>query len=152
MARGEELTQPVKVFIIQRLACFDRPSEVVKAVKEEFGLEVTRQRVHYYDPTSKMGAGLVPELKALFEEKRKAFLANTDGIAIANKAVQLRALDRALALAESRGQIAMVIPLVEAAAKIAGTITNKHEHTGKGGAPLPGAQVTIFQLPDNGRA
>jgi hypothetical protein len=53
MATSEELSGPVKAFIVQRLARFDAPSQVVKAVKEEFGLDVSRQRVHFYDPTTK---------------------------------------------------------------------------------------------------
>lgn len=128
MAKDNELGFALKRYIVQRLACFDRPSEVAKAVKEDFQLEVSRQRVHYYDPTTSLGKALAPELKKLFEETRKAFLTDIDSIPIANKAVQLRALDRALALAEQRGQIPMIITLVETAAKVAGTITSKHEH------------------------
>ena len=145
MARGEELPHPVKVFIVQRLACFDRETEVARAVKETFQLEVSRQRVQYYDPTSRLGASLAPELRALFQRARAAFLKEIDTIPIANKAVQLRSLDKALALAEQRGQIVMVIPLVEAAAKIAGTITNKHshEHSGeiRGGPPISDTEL-----------
>jgi hypothetical protein len=37
MARSEELPGSVKAFIVQRLDCFAMPSQVVKAVKEEFG-------------------------------------------------------------------------------------------------------------------
>src|SRR4051812_33570805 len=102
MAKSGELPPNVKIFVVQRLACFDRPSEVAKAVKEEFQLEISRQRVHYYDPTTKLGAALAPELKELFAKSRKAFLADIDSIPIANKAVQLRALDRALTLADGR--------------------------------------------------
>lgn len=141
MAKGDELPHNVKIFVVQRLASFDRPSEVVKAVKENFELEVSRQRVHYYDPTTRLGAALAPELKELFEKTREAFKKDVDSIPISHKAVQLRALDRALALAESRGQIAMVIPLVTAAAEISGTIVDKHqhEHSAPGGVPLTAA-------------
>jgi hypothetical protein len=136
MASSEELKFPVKCFIVQQLACFVNPQAVAKAVKETFKLEVSRQRVHYYDPTTKLGAALAPELKALFEESRKAFLEDISAIGISHKAVQLGYLDRAVALAESRGQIPMVIAVVQAAGGIAGTITHKHEVTGPGGGPL----------------
>lgn len=154
MAKQEELSFVVKRDIVQRLARFEGPTAIAKALKAESGgsLDLTPQRVAYYNPHTKAGAALAPDLKALFEETRKAFLEDVSKIGIANKAVQLAALDRALTLAETRGQIPMVIALVEAAADISGTITKKHELTGKNGAPLtPAAQVTIFQLPDNGR-
>jgi hypothetical protein len=153
MARGEELNFVQKRYLVQRLACFEKPSAVAKAFKEEFGLELQLNRVTYYDPTTKAGAALADELKAIFFETRKANLADLDSIKIYHKAHQLRALDRALDTAETRNAIPMVIDLVEAAAKIAGTIVSKHEHTGKDGKDLPAAtpQVVIFKLPDNGR-
>jgi hypothetical protein len=154
MARGEELNFIQKRFLVQRLACFEKPSAVAKAFKEEFGFELQLNRVTYYDPTTKAGAALADELKTIFFETRKANLADLDGIKIFHKAHQLRALDRALDLAESKGHVAMVIPLVEAAAKIAGTVVSKHELTGKDGKDLPAAPaavVTIIKIPDNGR-
>lgn len=154
MAKSEELPHPVKLFIVQQLACFERPSEVVKAVKAEFELVLTRQRVHYYDPTTKLGAALAPELKALFDAAREEFRKEIDRIPIANKAVQLRVLDKMLALAEGRGQIPMVIATIDAAAAIAGTIKVRHEHTGKDGGPIEvvnEARARVFRRLDDVR-
>jgi hypothetical protein len=138
MSETRELTFVQKRFLVQQLACFETPTAAAKAFKAEFGFEVGLSRVAYYNAATKSAAALADDLRALFHETRKAFLSECDAIPIANKAVQLRALDKALTLAEGRGQIAMVIPLVEAAAKIAGTITNKHSHevTGKDGGPI----------------
>ena len=143
MPPREELTFIQKCFIVQQLAQFSTPVQPARAFKEEIGFEIARNRVAYFDPIKKTGAALAGDLKVLFNETRKAFLADIDNIPIANKAVQLRALDRALALAEDRGQIPMVIALVEAAAKIAGTITNKHQHevTGKDGGAIETADA-----------
>lgn len=47
------LTDDVKAFIVQALACFDTPSQVVDAVREGFGTEVSRMQVQSYDPTKK---------------------------------------------------------------------------------------------------
>lgn len=41
----------VKVFIVQSLACFDNPSQLVESVKKEFGLAMPRQQVKSPDPT-----------------------------------------------------------------------------------------------------
>jgi hypothetical protein len=43
---------------------------VVKAVKEEFDIEVTRQRVHFHDPATRNGRALNEDLKTLFFETR----------------------------------------------------------------------------------
>ena len=40
-----------KLFIVQRLACFDTPTMVAKAVREEYQVELSRQVVEGYDPT-----------------------------------------------------------------------------------------------------
>jgi hypothetical protein len=157
MERGEELSFVQKRFLVQRLACFDTPTVAVKAFKEEFGVELKRNRVSYYDPTTKMGTALAEDLKTLFFETRKQFLEDLESIPIANKAVRLRRLDRMATAAEDRGNLVLAADLGERAAKeVGGAYTNKHqhEHMGKDGKDLPAtpaAQVTIFQLPDNGR-
>jgi len=133
MANSEELPFVVKRFIVQRLAQFDPPSLVVKAVKEDFGLDVTRQRVHFYDPTSKNGAALSEEFKVLFFETREKFRKELDDIPIANKAVRLRRLDRMATLAEERGNMVLAAELGELAAKeVGGAFTNKHQHEVRG--------------------
>lgn len=141
MPEGENLNFIEKRFLVQRLACHDTPTQAARAFKEEFGFEVKRNKVAYYDPTTKFGAALAEDLKAIFHETRKKFLTDLDAIPINHKAVQLRALDRALTLADSRGQIPMVIATIEAAGKLTGTIVEKHqhEHTAPGGVPLTAA-------------
>lgn len=139
MPRGEELSFVQKRFLVQHLACFETPTVAAKAFKEEFGAELARNRVSYYDPTTKAGAALDPELKALFDETRKKFLAELEAIPIANAAVRLATLNRMALLAESRGQIPEVRAVLEQAAKEAGgAFTNKLklEHTGKDGGPI----------------
>ena len=39
------LKSEVKSFIVQALACFDTPSQVAEAVKNEFGVVLSRQQV-----------------------------------------------------------------------------------------------------------
>lgn len=58
MAEPVELSDEVKAFIVSRLACWQKPTEVVKAVKESFGVDVTPQRVKCNDPTKVAGKHL----------------------------------------------------------------------------------------------
>ena len=150
----DTLPPDVQTYIVQALACFDTPSVVAEAVKREYGLTVSRQKVEAYDPNKRAARSLAQRWTTLFEETRKAFLEDTSKIAISHRAVRLRALQRMAERAETMGNIALAAQLFEQAAKEAGdSYTNRRELTGKNGAPLPAAAPTVvmYQLPDNGR-
>ncbi|RVG91747.1 DUF2280 domain-containing protein [Sinorhizobium meliloti] len=154
MAKGK-LSEEVKTFIVQSLACFDTPSIVVEAVRKEFGETITRQSVEGYDPTKKAGSNLAEKWKLLFEETRKTFLEDTATIAISHRAVRLRALQRMAEKAETQGNMVLAASLMkQAAEEVGNAYTNRRELTGKDGKdlPVPVSPVTIFQLPDNGRS
>ncbi len=52
------LKPEIKAFIVQSVACFDTPSQVVESVLKEFGIQITRQQVEQNDPTKISGKGL----------------------------------------------------------------------------------------------
>lgn len=112
-----KLTAAQKTYIVQRLACFETPSAVVEAVKEEFGLEMTRQRVQQYDPTKVAGQQLSQKLRTLFEETREKFITDTSGIAVSHKAVRLQRLERMANRAETKGNYVLAASLLEQIAK-----------------------------------
>jgi hypothetical protein len=148
------LSDEVKAYIVQCLACFDGLAVVVASVKKDYGVEVSRQLVESHDPTKKAGANLGAKWKTLFDETRKTFLEDTAGIAISHRAVRLRALQRMAEKAETQGNMVLAKDLLKQAAEEMGNAyTNRRELTGKDGKdlPAPTAPVTIFQLPDNGR-
>jgi hypothetical protein len=133
------LTDDVKAFVVQALACFDTPTQVANAVKEEFGITIERMQVAAYDPTKFAGRKLSAKWRALFEATRTAFLEDQAAIPIANQNFRLRALDRLYQQAASRGNAPLAAQLIEQAAKeTGGAFTNRHklEHTGKGGGPM----------------
>ena len=112
-----KLSLTVQRFIVQALAAFDTPSQVVRDVKETFGIELTRQRVAAYDPTTKSGRELGPELTKHFHESREAFKASAAQIPLASQAFRLRVLQRHFTLAEGRQNTAMVLRVLEQASK-----------------------------------
>lgn len=133
------LSNEVKMFIVQALACYDQPSEVARRVKAEFGLDVVRQQVETYDPTARAGRDLSKKWRELFEETRKVFIEDTTQVAISHRAVRLRALNRMAVKAEEKGNMALAAQLLEQAAKEVGeSYTNrfKHELTGRDGGPI----------------
>lgn len=146
----------VKAFIVQSLACFDTPSQVVELVKKEFGLSITRQQVESHDPTKANGRGLAQKWVELFHETRKRFQTELSDIPIANKAYRLRALDRMMTKAEGMKNMALAASLMEQAAKEVGdAYSNKQkvEHTSPDGSMSP--RPTTIRLvgvdPANGK-
>lgn len=116
------LSSEVKTFVIQALACFDTPSQVVEAVQKEFGIGITRQQVESHDPTKVSGKKLADRWKKLFEESRKRFREETVDIPIANRAYRLRALGRMAEKAENMKNMALTAQLLEQAAKEVGDV------------------------------
>ncbi|WP_151959550.1 DUF2280 domain-containing protein [Acinetobacter bereziniae] len=86
------LREPVKIFIVQSLACFDTPQQVAHAVKQEYGIEIDRRQCAAYDPTKLAGKNLSKKLKNLFHQTRNDFRTNVFDIPLANKAVRLKEL------------------------------------------------------------
>lgn len=116
------LSNEVKAFIVQALACFDTPSQVAAAVREEFGLEVTRQKCEAHDPTKRAGRDLAKRWVTLFEDTRKRFREETAEIPIANRAFRLRVLGRMAEKAENMKNMALTAQLLEQAAKEVGDV------------------------------
>ncbi|WP_345956778.1 DUF2280 domain-containing protein [Pseudomonas fulva] len=114
------LRSEVKAFIVQALACFDTPSQVVEAVKKEFGIELSRQTCEGHDPTKYAGRGLAQKWVDLFNECRKRFREETADIPIANRAYRLRGLGRMAEKAENMRNLALTAQLYEQAAKECG--------------------------------
>lgn len=122
------LQNDVKAFIVQALACFDTPSQVVESVQKEYGVAITRQQVETHDPTKTSGKCLAKRWVTLFDDTRKRFRDDTADIPIANRAFRLRALGRMAERAESVKNLALAAQLLEQAAKeTGGTYTNKQQ-------------------------
>jgi hypothetical protein len=111
----KKLSGEVKAFIVRSLACFDTPSTVAEAVERQFGQTVTRQVVQCYNPHWRAGAKLSQQWRQLFEDTRNAFVEETNKIGISHRNVRLRKLDQQVALAEERGDGAMIARLLRLA-------------------------------------
>lgn len=120
------LSDEVKRFVVQQLAMFETPSEVARSVKDEFGIEVSRQAVEAYDPGKRAGAALSEEFRQLFAATRETFIADTASIGVTHKVVRLRTLARLIEKAEGRGNAVLVASLLEQVAKECGdAFTNR---------------------------
>lgn len=125
-----KLTDEHRAFIIKGLACFDTPTTVVNAVKQEFGLEIDRSQVAQYNPEHTKPPA--KRWRLMHEQIRKAFVEQQAGIAIANKSVRLRRLERIADSAESRGNQVLALQALEQASKECGDFhTNKLKVSGQ---------------------
>lgn len=152
--RGQaKLTDEQRAFVVQSLACFDSPTTVAKAVKKEYGVDITAQAVEAYDPTKRAGDKLGKRWTQLFHATRDAFLKDTSRIGIAHRVVRMRTYQRVAEKAEEMGNLALLLQVNEQAAKEeGGAYTNRRELTGQGGKPLvPTQPGVVVVLPDNGR-
>lgn len=128
------LKEPVKIYIVQALACRDTPQEVVEQVKQEFGVDISRSQCECYDPTKYSGRNLSKKFVELFESTRERFDAGLIDIPIANKYYRLKQYQRQL---DRTRNVKTALKILEQAAKdIGGQFTNRQEITGKDGGPV----------------
>jgi len=152
--KSRGIPDEIKRFIINALAAFDTPSQVVASVKEEFGVDVSRQAVEGHDPSKHAGRNLSSKWRDLFEAARTGFINEATLVPIAHRSTRLRALHRMAQAAERKGNYPLAAALnKQAAEEMGNSYTNRRELTGKDGKDLPviAPAVAIFALPDNGR-
>ncbi|KPB36769.1 DUF2280 domain-containing protein [Pseudomonas amygdali] len=138
------LKHEVKSFIVQALACFDTPSQVVEQVKQEFGIEISRQQCESHDPTKRAGVNLAARWVTLFHDTRKRFREDTAEIPIANRAYRLRALGRIVEKAEGMRNLALALQVLEQAAKESGDMyVNRHRKDEPGDEPAIPTRIQV---------
>lgn len=132
-----KLTEAQKRFIVEKLACYHPPTEVARMVLEEFGVEVSRQQVHYYDPTKYNGNTRVSEMRvAHFRAARNAFINDYESHGVAQETKRLQVLDTLLnrELAKPHANPKLILEILEQAAKERGGAFTNHrvlDHKGE---------------------
>ena len=135
------LKEPVKIFIVQALACRDTPQEVADIVKQEYGIKIERSQVALYDPTKAAGKNLSKKFIDLFNETREKFDAGLIDIPIAQKFYRMRQYQKHLEK-NARNTVMSLNIMKQAAQDLGGQFTNRQEITGAGGGPLQSENVT----------
>lgn len=139
------LTERQKRFIVQELATYKGPTEVAERVQEEFGVEVYKQQVQYYDPT--VGRQKPAEKwRAIFESTREAFKEEVGRHGIAIRSFRLQELEDLYRRAKRMGNFPLAAELLEQAAKELG-----EKYTNKKALALSGEVDTggVLVVPDS---
>jgi len=110
----------IKVFIVQSLACYETPTQVVGSVKEGFGITIARSHIQQYDPTKRAGKDLGKRFVELFESTRKAFLEDISEIPIVHQSFRLKALQRSYDWFIAKNNYIAANQVLEQSAKEAG--------------------------------
>ncbi|QHH95428.1 DUF2280 domain-containing protein [Acinetobacter gyllenbergii] len=129
------LKEPVKIFIVQALACRDTPQEVAFLVKQEFGVDIDRMQCASYDPTKVAGRNLSKKFKDLFEVTRKKFDKGLIDIPISNKHYRMKQYDKLLS--NTKNTATKLKILEQAAKEMGGQYTNKIESSVKNEVSYP---------------
>ena len=134
--KQKKLTPAQRIVVVRSLARFMTPTEVAEMIKEEFGVELSRQAVEKYDPTKGVGANLNDELVTEFTAAREAFVAEINQIDVAHQSFRLRELSRLYHAAKRKKDVIAAQFLEQAAKEVGGYYTNRRELTGKNGGPI----------------
>ncbi|AMW78636.1 hypothetical protein AMD27_06890 [Acinetobacter sp. TGL-Y2] len=134
------LKEPVKIFIVQSLACFETPQQVADAVEEIYKIKIDRKQCHSYDPSKYAGRNLSKKLKDLFDKTRGDFCKNIFDIPIANQAFRLKEIQK---MYEDAGKNKVSKQnLLKLAYQETDARTTKQEITGPDGGPIQNENTT----------
>ena len=122
------LTDAQKLFIVGQLACFRTPTEVAEDLVEEFGIELARQRAHYFDPTRSGGDKVAEKWQKIFWATREEYVDAVARVGIAHQRRRLEVLQdllyRALEMDDSAGSSLALSILRQAAEEVGGRFMN----------------------------
>jgi len=121
--------------VVMALACCVSPADIGKELKALWGIEVSKQLLTCYDPTTRTGAQLRQELKDHFHQTRRDYLARIRQISTADQSVRLARLDQIFNRYMESGNLqAARETLKQIAEEVGGKYTNAQTHTIKGDA------------------
>ena len=115
--KSKPLPMEVKRFVVKCAARYDSPSEIVRAVGTEFGVQMTRAGAQRYDPTRSAGASLSAELRELFERERRRFIEQLETVPLAHRAVRLRKLESIYDEARQAGNLKVAVSAIATAGR-----------------------------------
>lgn len=114
-----------KIKIVKHLACMKSPSEVVEAVKQEFGIEIPRSQVCLYNPDLISGTNLSKELRHLYYDTRRKYVEEESEVPVFHKGYRMNEIQDLYEKAKRAGNIVLAMQLLEQAAKESGGFYEK---------------------------
>lgn len=129
------LCADAKTYIVSRLACWARPVDVIREVKEQWKISLTSAALAHYNPTTFQGRELAESLKAMFYEIRAAYVAGVQDVAIAHQRHRLEQLNRIAEQAEVDGAMSLALAANKAAREETSALARGADADAPGTAP-----------------
>ena len=111
-----KLTDAVKREVVQRLARWEDPSDIRKAIKETHGIDLSPQQITYYNPDSS-DTDVAQKWRNLYDETRERFLHDSSDIFVSKKTARLRELQDLYLRAKKRGALKLAMEILEQVSK-----------------------------------
>src|SRR4051812_30617459 len=70
----KKLTEQQQIYVVRRLAAFDKPRAIARDLAREFGVTVSHQAIESYHPGRVSGRSVAPRWRKLFAQARAAYL------------------------------------------------------------------------------
>ena len=141
--RTWKLTEDLKPYIVVRLACYDSMSAIAKSLREDHGIEITRQAIERYNPLRYAGRRCSEQWATLFFETRRKLVEGRADIGVAHKMVRVRWLDQMAHREMTEGNTAEARALLkQAAEEMNDGVARRHEHHG----PVVHANLSAAEL------
>jgi hypothetical protein len=144
-----KLTEQQRIYVVRRLAAYDKPRAIARDLAHEFGVTVSHQLVEAYHPGRAAGRRLAPRWKKLCAQARAAYLESTAEIGAMHKTVRIRWREGIAHDAWDAGQFKAASDVLDAIAKDIGDAFDnrkKQEHFGGRAAPAP-ATINLYGRP-----
>ncbi len=127
-----------RTFLVREFSCFSTPTEAARALKQEFGIEISPQGAQHYDVTSGAGARAAKRWHELFDVSRQAFLDDVkERIPHGHKSVRIQKLARAAdAFEKNKNYMGMARMLEQLAREMGDAFSNRRELTGRKRGPI----------------
>ncbi|WP_161792446.1 DUF2280 domain-containing protein [Croceibacterium mercuriale] len=120
------LTEYQKLKIVQALASFQPPTDIIEQFRSDYGIELTHKQVGRYDPTRSYYEG-GDKWRQVFQACRVKCFENVSAIPVAHKAYRLNVLQEGVDAAKQARNWPLVIQLLKQAAKEVGTVLTNNE-------------------------
>lgn len=132
MPRVKPLTEDVKLFIVTQYAVFEKTGDIIKAVKERYGLDLENGRVRRYNADFAMHA-IGKKHIAIFQQTRKDFFEEVRlQHPVSQRAYRIKRLGVMADNAYNKGNYALAAALMkQAAMETGGSFTNEVNVKGK---------------------
>lgn len=121
----KRLPDLIKRRIVEHLACYYSPAEVVDLIRQEFDVVLTSRHVRAYDPTS-FQCVASPRLRAYHATVRERLASEIAAIPIAHRAFRLRQLQQLYEKAREEENLVAAANALEQAAKEVGDMFVNH--------------------------